>query len=144
MIASNRPHHSFPVCKKCQRPVRGHVGPTGSSCSQPSPQFLTDMSPSSSLLPADLATSRFSPQIVSTESGPVINEVQTMHNMATKDAATSLPHRPIAPSHLASLLVPQPQPSTFSAASTAYDSPQVIDHLQQLLHYLQAPAVPAL
>ena len=45
----------FPVCKKCQRPVRGHVGPTGSSCSQPSPQFLTHVPLSSSLLPADLA-----------------------------------------------------------------------------------------
>ena len=172
MIASIRPQRSFPVCKKCQRPIRGHVGPTGSSCSQPSPQFLTGVPLFSSLLPPDLvniqeeleasikahedqiqhlsaelgdlrlnSTSWFSPQNVSTESGPVINAVQTMHNMAAKDAATPLPHRPIAPSHLASLPVPQPQPSTFPAASAAYDSPQVIDLLQQLLHHLQAPVV---
>ena len=55
MMASYCPHRSVQVCKKCQRPVRGHVGPTGSSCSQPSPQFLTDVPPSSSLLPANLA-----------------------------------------------------------------------------------------
>ena len=52
-MASNRPHRSSQVCKKCQRPLRGHVGPTGSLCSQPSPQFVTDVP--SSVVPADLA-----------------------------------------------------------------------------------------
>ncbi len=51
-MASNRTQRSSQVCKKCQRPVRGHVGPTGSSCSQPSSQFVTD---TPSILPIDLA-----------------------------------------------------------------------------------------
>ena len=174
MMASNRPHRSVQVCKKCQRPVRGHVGPTGSSCLQPSPQFLTDGPSSSSSLPADLANiqedleasirshedqiqhlsaelgalrltstsgSRFSPQLVSTASGPVINAAPTLHNMAAKDSAASLSYRPLAPSHSASLLGKQPQLSTLSAAPAAYNSPQVVDLLQQLIQQLQAPAV---
>ena len=54
-MASNRAPRSLQLCKKCQQPVRGHVGPTGSSCSQPGPQFVTD-TPSS--LPVDLANIR--------------------------------------------------------------------------------------
>ena len=168
-MASNRPHRSSQVCKKCQRPVRGHVGPTGSLCSQPSPQFLTDVPSTSSLLPADLANiqdeleasirshedqihhlsaelgalrlnstpgSRFSSQLVSSASGPAIDAAPTMPNMAATEATTSLPHRPIAPSHSASLPFSQPQPSSASNSS------QVVDLLQQLIQQLQAPAVP--
>ena len=54
-MASNRAPRSLQLFKKCQHPVRGHVGPTGSSCSQPGPQFVTD---TSSSLPVDLANIR--------------------------------------------------------------------------------------
>ena len=53
-MASSRPHRSSQVCKKCQRPLCcGHVGPIGSLCSQPSPQFVTDVP--LSVLPVHLA-----------------------------------------------------------------------------------------
>ena len=39
---SKRTHDSIPTCKKCHKPVRGHNGPHGSLCRQPSPQSLTD------------------------------------------------------------------------------------------------------
>ena len=54
-MASNRAPRSLQLCKKCQQPVCGHVGPTGTSCWQPGPQFVTD---TSSRLPADLANIR--------------------------------------------------------------------------------------
>ena len=35
--------HSVKHCKKCRQPVRGHIGPHGSLCRQPSPQLLEDV-----------------------------------------------------------------------------------------------------
>ena len=35
-----RPRRSTKTCKKCQGPVRGHVGPHADLCRNPSPQFL--------------------------------------------------------------------------------------------------------
>ena len=57
-ISSKRTHHSIPICKKCHKPVRGHIGPHGSLYRQPSPQFVTDAPASSHLaqeLPEELA-----------------------------------------------------------------------------------------
>ena len=46
-MASNsggaRPKRSAKHCSGCHKPVRGHVGPHGPLCRQPSPQFLTDI-----------------------------------------------------------------------------------------------------
>ena len=45
-MASNADKHtkrSVEHCKKCRQPVRGHIGPHGSLCHQPSPQFLEDV-----------------------------------------------------------------------------------------------------
>ena len=45
-MASNADKHtkrSVKHCKKCLQPVRGHIGPHGSLCRQPSPQFLEDV-----------------------------------------------------------------------------------------------------
>ena len=47
-MASNTDKHtkcSVKHCKKCRQPVRGHIGPHGSLCRQPSPQFLEDVPP---------------------------------------------------------------------------------------------------
>ena len=38
-----RPRRSAKHCTKCRQPVRGHTGPTGPPCRQPSPQFLNDI-----------------------------------------------------------------------------------------------------
>ena len=46
-MASNsggaHPKHSAKHCSGCHKPVRGHVGPHGPLCRQPSPQFLTEI-----------------------------------------------------------------------------------------------------
>ena len=45
-MASNADKHtkrSVKHWKKCRQPVRGHIGPHGSLCHQPSPQFLEDV-----------------------------------------------------------------------------------------------------
>ena len=57
-MSSKHTHHSIPTCKKCHKPVRGHIGPRGSLCRQPSPHFVTDVPASSHLaqeLPEELA-----------------------------------------------------------------------------------------
>ena len=51
-VASNRAQRSSVVCKKRQRSVRGHVGPTGSACTEPGSQFVPD---TLLILPVDLA-----------------------------------------------------------------------------------------
>ena len=47
IMASNaggaRPKRSTKHCSGCHKPVRGHVGPHGPLCRQPSPQFVTDI-----------------------------------------------------------------------------------------------------
>ena len=48
-MSSKRTHRSIPTCKKCHKPVRGHTGPHGSLCRQPSSQFVTDVPASSHL-----------------------------------------------------------------------------------------------
>ena len=30
-------------CKKCKKPVHGHIGPHGDFCRNPSPQFVSDL-----------------------------------------------------------------------------------------------------
>ena len=60
-MSSKRSHRSIPTCKKCHKPVRGHIGPHGSLCRQPSPQFVTDVPASSHLaqeLPEELVNVR--------------------------------------------------------------------------------------
>ena len=45
-MASNdepSPQRRIQHCKKCLKPVRGHVGPHGSLCRQQSPEFVTDV-----------------------------------------------------------------------------------------------------
>ena len=41
--ADKHTKHSVKHCKKCRQPVRGHMGPHGSLCRQPSPQLLEDV-----------------------------------------------------------------------------------------------------
>ena len=58
-MASNADKHtkrSVKHCKKCRQPVRGHIGPHGSLCRQPSPQFLEDV-PSSAYIQEELEAS---------------------------------------------------------------------------------------
>ena len=58
IMSSKRTQSSIPTYKKCHKPVRGHIGPRGSLCRQPSPKFVTDVPASSHLaqkLPEELA-----------------------------------------------------------------------------------------
>ena len=55
--ADVRPRCSTKTCKKCQGPVRGHVGPHGDLCRNPSPQFLLGDAPELTNIQHDLEES---------------------------------------------------------------------------------------
>ena len=52
-----RPRRSTKTCNKCQGPVRGHVGPRGDLCRNPSPQFLLGDAPELANIQHDLEES---------------------------------------------------------------------------------------
>ena len=121
-MASNRAPRSSLVCKKCQRPVRGHVGPTGSSCSQPSPQFITDTS--SSILPVDLANIQQELEASIREHEDQINnlsaELGTLRLNSTP--ATTQQHSNFAPTTGFAMVSAPGWPTSLSTAPPSYVS----------------------